>query len=136
MEFQVLRSIIDFGLVVLIWMVQLIIYPGFKYYGMENLMAWHSRYTVLIGCIVVPLMLAQLVLAAYLAFIKPFQINILIIILIGIIWIVTFLRFVPMHKKITNGFTGDGLLKNLLQENWIRTLLWTVVFALSFLDTA
>ena len=50
----------DFGLLVLIWMVQLVVYPGFKYYQRERLLEWHARYTSRISYIVGPLMLGQL----------------------------------------------------------------------------
>ena len=44
--------LVDAGLVVLIWMVQLIIYPSFLHYD-NNLVEWHHKYTSRIALIVV-----------------------------------------------------------------------------------
>ena len=62
------QLIVDFGLLVLIWIVQLIIYPSFLYYKSKNLMVWHQKYTERIAVIVLPLMLMQLAIAIYLVF--------------------------------------------------------------------
>ncbi|MFQ3270452.1 MAG: hypothetical protein ACI9A1_000767, partial [Lentimonas sp.] len=55
-------QLIDFGLVVLIWMVQLVVYPSFKYYPASDLLKWHRAYTASMAVVVLPLMLAQLIL--------------------------------------------------------------------------
>ena len=65
MSIAVLRLGIDFGLVVLIWMIQLIVYPSFLHYTTTNLIKWHRKYTPLIGYIVGPLMLLQLGISIY-----------------------------------------------------------------------
>ena len=62
MELSYLRLLFDFGLVVLIWLVQLIIYPGFKFQERQNLLSWHKKYSKRISVIVIPLMLAQLLI--------------------------------------------------------------------------
>ena len=54
--------LVDIGLVVLIWMVQLIVYPSFTFYSKENLVNWHQKYTARIAVIVIPLMFLQLIL--------------------------------------------------------------------------
>ncbi len=55
-----LRQLIDFGLVVLLWLVQRIIYPSFMQVAPERLVEWHAQYTQQMGYIVVPLMFGQL----------------------------------------------------------------------------
>jgi hypothetical protein len=55
----IIRLLLDFGLVVLIWLVQLVIYPGFKFYSPSNLALWHKIYTGRIGVAVVPMMVWQ-----------------------------------------------------------------------------
>ncbi len=57
---DLIRLICDTGLFVLIWMVQLIIYPSFIFYEPKDLYKWHSKYTKRIAFIVIPLMLGQL----------------------------------------------------------------------------
>ncbi|MFT6745260.1 MAG: hypothetical protein ACJAR8_001821, partial [Bacteroidia bacterium] len=65
MDFDTARLIVDFGLVVLIWMVQLIVYPSFLFYKDTELITWHTKYTPRITKIVAPLMFAQLSLSVF-----------------------------------------------------------------------
>lgn len=119
---------IDFGLVVLIWMVQLIIYPSFKYYQHQNLITWHQKYTNRIAVIVVPLMLMQLAIAIYLVFCQFDITNSIRLIIVLFLWIFTFTSFAPLHFKISEGKHNDKLLELLIKRNWWRTFLWLALF--------
>lgn len=119
--------LVDVGLVVLIWMVQLIIYPSFTYYKSENLIEWHQKYTANIAVIVIPLMLAQLVLAIVAVFYQPNFISIFNLAIVLFLWIFTFLSFAPLHFKIAEGDTNSKILQLLIQRNWIRTFLWSAL---------
>ncbi len=44
MSLEIIRLLLDFGLVVLIWMIQGIVYPSFLDYNTENLAVWHRKY--------------------------------------------------------------------------------------------
>ena len=55
----VVQIIIDSGLLILIWLVQLIIYPSLCYTEDKEFICWHKRYSYMIGLIIIPLMLAQ-----------------------------------------------------------------------------
>jgi DMSO reductase anchor subunit len=127
-----IRLLLDFGLVVLIWIVQLIIYPSFQFYTPEELLPWHSKYTVAISFIVIPLMLGQLVVSA-LQFVRHqnfYTISSLIV--VCLIWTLTFTIFVPLHNSIaSDSFTADSL-ESLVQNNWSRTFLWSALFLWSF----
>ena len=57
---EITRLLLDFGLCILIWMVQLIVYPSFLFFSDNNLFTWHKTYTKAIALIVMPLMLGQL----------------------------------------------------------------------------
>ena len=57
---DIIRLLVDFGLLVLIWIIQLIIYPSFLFYRAKELITWHKMYTKAIALIVIPLMLGQL----------------------------------------------------------------------------
>lgn len=129
-----LSVLIDAGLVVLIWMVQLIIYPSFVYYQPEDLIKWHQKYTTRIAFVVVPLMLAQLVLAiAAVFFIIDFT-SIFTLLVVAFLWIFTFLSFAPLHFKISEGITSEKLLQLLIQRNWIRTFFWSILFIFHLLN--
>ena len=131
MELDVLRIGIDFSLVVLIWMVQLLIYPSFLYYSREELHRWHFKYTFRIGSIVIPLMLIQVFVygTQLMSNQQMFEIGGALIVIL--IWIITLFRFVPMHNSIMNKNYEEGLLKRLISTNWIRTMLWTILFVWS-----
>ncbi len=108
--------------------VQLLVYPAFAYYGREELLRWHATYTRRISLLVVPLMLAQLLGGSYWFFSHPGMASGIYAGLIGLLWGVTFIRFVPYHTKISQGKADQDMLNNLVRENWIRTFLWILVF--------
>ncbi|NNK19406.1 MAG: hypothetical protein HKP49_09665 [Maribacter sp.] len=125
--------LVNFGLVVLIWMIQLIIYPSFLHYQTEDLVGWHRKYTTLIGYIVVPLMLAQLSISIFQVYASATFTTLSILTLVLLVWLSTFLQFVPIHSNISKGSVNQKMLSALVKKNWTRTILWTVVFIISFL---
>ena len=131
MTIVMLRLIVDFGLVVLIWIVQLIVYPSFNYYKTENLITWHRKYTSLMGYIVGPLMLLQLGITIYQATQLINPIILLNLLIISVIWISTFLQFIPIHNSISNGHVNKEMLIALVKKNWLRTILWTFLLILN-----
>ncbi len=120
----------DAGLVVLIWMVQLIVYPSFTYFNKENLIAWHQKYTTEIAIIVVPLMLTQLILGIITVYIDANLVTITTLLIVLFLWVFTFLGFAPLHFKISEGKSNQKLLLLLIQRNWTRTFLWSGLFLL------
>ncbi|MEM6864527.1 MAG: hypothetical protein AAF575_05080 [Bacteroidota bacterium] len=128
MPSTVLRLVVDFGLLVLIWMVQLIIYPSFLHYTQENLFVWHQKYTVRMGYIVAPLMAVQLGIHVYHVFYFKTPLSIVGLVLVIALWLITLLQFVPIHSSISNGSTDEILLKSLVNKNWSRTILWNLLF--------
>lgn len=135
MKLSLLRLLFDFGLVVLIWMVQLIIYPSFQYFNPKNLLQWHQKYTLAISFVVIPLMFGQLITASLQLVMERNLFTISSIVMIGLVWLSTFTQFVPMHGSISSGITSQDQLKELVSNNWIRTFLWTVIFLWTVLKT-
>lgn len=127
------QLIIDFGLVVLIWIVQLIIYPSFQYYKEKNLVHWHQKYTKKIAIIVVPLMLLQLVFAIFQMFYQLNTSNIITLIIVLFLWGFTFTSFAPIHFKISEGKYTQKHVDLLINRNWWRTFLWTILFIFNIL---
>ncbi|NAS32535.1 hypothetical protein GTQ40_16255 [Flavobacteriaceae bacterium R38] len=132
MTVTVIRLLVDFGLLILIWMIQLVVYPGFSYYSRKWLIIWHRKYTALIGYIVGPLMLAQLGFYSYQLINSITLLHVISLSMVGIIWLITFLQFVPAHKNISKGRIRGNILKSLVYKNWSRTILWTLLFILNF----
>lgn len=126
-----IRLICDTGLFVLIWIVQLIIYPSFTYYEPKNLLIWHSLYTKRIALIVIPLMLGQLATVFLQLYLQFNWYSIISVILVLGVWLSTFLQFVPLHNHIANKAYSAETLYKLKLHNWLRTVLWSLLFILT-----
>ena len=133
MSIVLIRLLFDFGLVVLIWIIQCIVYPSFRYYPTKDLITWHKIYTARFSVIVIPLMLGQFGIAMYQTIFLPSVYTVVSLILIICIWLATFLQFVPIHNTISKGIVSEELLFSLVHKNWIRTVLWTLLFIYSFI---
>jgi len=118
---------VNFGLLVLIWLIQVIIYPSFHKIETSCFTGWHSQYTKSISFFVVPLMITQITLAIMLGLKSGFNfwLNTQIS-LIAVIWLATFAGAVPCHKILSSG-KDVAVINRLIQINWIRTILWTIV---------
>lgn len=132
MNIEVWRLAIDFALVVLIFMVQLLIYPSFRFFEAAGLAAWHRIYTRNMTFIVAPLMIAQLGLAMYFFKVFPamFAPNVIYMTLVSACWLVTFFIFIPLHARIDKEPAHKNLSIKLTNLNWIRVALWVLILAL------
>ena len=128
MDLQIIRLLLDFGLMVLIWVVQLVIYPGLCYYKNEDLGNWHKIYTGRIGLVVGPLMIAQLFVATLQLWETMNFYTLGSIVIILVTWMLTFLIFVPLHNSIKPDESCEEITSNLVKKNWWRTFLWTILF--------
>ncbi|WP_340153486.1 hypothetical protein [uncultured Marivirga sp.] len=130
---QYIKELSDFGLLILIWLVQLIIYPSFTYMNNENLLSWHPKYTTMISVVVMPLMLIQLFSTFYLTY-NDFNLILLIqCILIILLWTTTFFQAVPLHNQIETANEMQTAATKLVQINWRRTIMWTFIVILNFI---
>ena len=133
MSLTLIRLLFDIGLVVLIWLVQLIIYPSFLFYERNNLKRWHYNYTKKITYIVLPLMMGQFIIAVIHLF-NDFSIFSLgSFSIIVSLWIITILIFIPLHNKVSTDYVNQSIINKLIRLNWIRTLLWSGLFVLNLL---
>ena len=123
-----IKILVDFGLVILIWLVQLVIYPSFIYYDKSNLTRWHKIYMTRISFVVMPLMTMQLGLSAYLFYNDITFFNSINMGIISLIWLHTFIKAVPLHSQISLDQNATVAASKLFRMNRVRTLLWTVLF--------
>ncbi len=130
-----LITLIDFGLFILIWMTQLVVYPSFTYFKDEDLYKWHTKYTTAISIIVMPLMLGQVGLHVYDLYANFNLLRLSTLIGIGLAWVNTFFFAVPLHNKITSGKEINPSAKTLVRVNWYRTIIWSLVFFISLVLT-
>jgi len=130
---NLVRFSIDSGLVVLIWMVQLIIYPSFKYYSKTSLLLWHAVYVKRISIIVIPLMVAQVVIIGWQLYAVQNLYTTTSAILVLAVWGSTFVTFVPRHNSIAENNYTDQTIAQLVSYNWIRTFIWSMIWFLTFI---
>ncbi|MGB5691876.1 MAG: hypothetical protein WBM43_04640 [Flavobacteriaceae bacterium] len=134
MDLQQLRLLFDLSLFILILLVQIIIYPGFRYYSKNDLIFWHRQYTKKISFVVIPLMVGQLIITIIFLLNRASLYDISVALLVIAVWIITFLYFVPAHRKISDGTHSDAQLKQMLHINWLRTAIWFLILLISFLE--
>jgi len=133
MDLSELRTLLDFGMVVLLWLVQRVIYPGFLECAEDRLVAWHKSYVKRVGPIIIPMMFLQLPLVAWLTWKNLVWTDIAALLCLLGCWVLTFAVSVPLHNKIDAGDTGRETVRALVNTNWPRTTLWTAAFVLGLL---
>ena len=122
MDFALIKLLIDTGLFILIWIVQLVIYPSFLYYSAQDLDRWHAAYTQRISIIVMPLMLGQVIVYGYGLLMDYRSVDIFLCVLIAFNWLVTFLWAVPLHNNIQQSENSIQARHKLVRVNWLRTI--------------
>ncbi len=125
-----LKLLFDFGLVVLIWMTQLIVYPSFVEFSESELLSWHPQYTLRITIIVLPLMFGQVLFHLIDLSKEATKERILSFIFIILAWLNTFLFAVPLHNQISLGVEVLEAAKQLVYTNAYRTAFWSIVFGI------
>ncbi len=128
---MVLYTAINGGLTVLIWLVQIIIYPGMYGWDQARFVELHRDYARRIACIVGPLMLGQAVLALWQMSTNPGLIAALQLVLIAAVWGVTILVSVPLHRRLSGGYDEQAV-NRLVASNWLRTAGWSLVSVIDF----
>lgn len=114
-----------FFLTGLIWIVQLVHYPAFKFIDKENFKQFQQFHTQNITWIVAPAMVLELLFSVLLFLKLEDFFSILNVLSVLLIWVATFFVSVPIHNKLQNGYDLK-LIKKLVQTNWLRTVLWTM----------
>ena len=124
---------IDFGMFLLIWLVQVIIYPAFRQINETNFIIYHRSYCNAIGFFVIPVMACQLIGTSAACF---FSIdNLIWVKMLAVIgaWVVTFLTSAPCHRQLQAG-KNAAVIERLIRTNWWRTFLWSLVFLVSLVS--
>lgn len=117
------------GMIGLIWMVQLVHYPLMSYVPNEKFTTFEDEHKRRITYIVAPLMLLESVTAAMLVFLpSPEPIRSALILGFALVlgnWISTILVQIPCHGRLSKQF--DPIVHRLLvRSNWLRTFFWSV----------
>lgn len=130
---ELINTTVDWSMAVIVWLVQLIIYPGFRRIRKEQFVEWHGRYMKIAGYVIAPLMIAQLGFAieAFVSIGEWTSREALYALLVVLTWIVTFRVFVPIHGSLQERGLNLRLVGQLVSANWMRTFLWNVIVFVS-----
>ena len=126
---DLVKAIIDWAILVVVWLVQLAVYPWFRRIEKSRFVTWHSLYLKLMGYLVGPLMIGQLGFAVWNAFTVRHWISAEThyLGLVALTWIATFRMVVPIHDKLQSRGNESKLVRQLVWANWPRTVLWSVI---------
>lgn len=112
----------------LIWVIQWVHYPLFALVGRESFEKYEAAHVRRITVIVAPLMMIELVTSIMLIIIRPSAVPFWCVAvacaLLAMIWLSTWLMQIPVHQRLTAGFTVK-LCADLIKTNWIRTIAWS-----------
>lgn len=122
----VAQAVATFGMTSIIWLVQLVQYPGFRHVGAAEFANFHRHHCRSIGLVVGPLMVLELLTALLLAVAgEPAWFWRVMLSLLLVIWISTALWQGPLHGRLSREGPRADLLRALVLGNWLRTFLWT-----------
>ena len=123
-----LRLGFDTAALVLIWLVELVIYPVFRHLDRARFRGWHTVYTGRVTLVVMPVMLGQMALYAWLIISTPSWSVVVNLLLIVAVWASTFLFAVPLHGALDGDDDHLPLTDRLIAVNRWRTMGWTLVW--------
>tara|TARA_B100001059_G_scaffold46109_1_gene38948 strand:+ start:15603 stop:16025 length:423 start_codon:yes stop_codon:yes gene_type:complete len=107
--------------------VQIIIYPSFKFIQKVSFKEYHLNYMNKMSYVVAPIMLLEIISSFLLLFFNKSLTDFFGFILLSLVWFVTFFFIVPLHNQLNTKF-GIIDLKKLIKLNLIRTILWIFKF--------
>lgn len=109
----------------LIWVIQILHYPSFLFIDKNKNIAFSQFHQQRISFLVIPFMILELASLVYLIIKFPLKIEFYILgLLLGLIWISTFLLQVPCHHELSQG--NIKVINKLIKTNWIRTIAWSI----------
>lgn len=121
---------VDFAWLILIWIVQLIIYPSFLQCRQEGFVAWHNRYTGLISLFVAPLMFGQTAIYFWLCYDIGRWHDYANAVFVVTMWLCTMVLSVPCHTRLHQHGYNPHAIHQLVLSNWPRTIGWTSIVAI------
>ena len=118
----------------LIWFVQLVHYPLFEQVT-AGFGEYHHRHMQRTGWVVIPPMFVELGTAVSLPFLVGPDLRAASIggvVLLGVVWLATFVLQVPLHRRLSRGFDA-ATHRRLVVTNWARTALWSARVPVAFM---
>jgi hypothetical protein len=109
----------------LIWIIQILHYPSYKYIAPEKFQSYQDFHMKSITFLVAPIMLLEVFSGLYLLIENQFEFKwSLEFGLLILIWLATAFLSVPNHEILKSGY-NESVVDSLVNTNWVRTILWT-----------
>jgi hypothetical protein len=112
-----------------IWFVQVVHYPLMAHVGRAESVAYEQAHARRTGWVVAPPMLAELVTAVLLLWVRPADVPLWTagagLALVVVNWGSTRAVQIPCHDRLTRGF-DPAVHRRLVTTNWFRTAVWSV----------
>ncbi len=122
----ILNTSISWGLFLIIWLVQIIIYPGLSRIPSKGFVNYHRWYVKRISAIVLPMMICEVIITIRWLMLDHYSFySSASALLVVIIWLSTFVLQLPIHKHLQFG-KDDLLIKRLVATNWILAIAWSM----------
>ena len=120
-----LHAAATWGMVGVIWLVQLLVYPAMRAVPAERWLPWHLQHCQRITYVVGPLMLVEVFSALglwWLGLSGPiFDVSLA---LLAVNWLSTLVIQIPLHGRCEKAHSPVAI-QQLIASNWIRTLAWS-----------
>ena len=114
----------------MIWSMQILEYPLFALVGQQEFPAYHRRHKRGLPFLVILPSVGAFLSAVALIFTRPARLPLWVSIVIAVlevfIIVATVAREAPLHAQLDRDGYSPTLIRQLVQGNWIRTLLWTI----------
>ncbi|MFT7616681.1 MAG: putative membrane protein [Planctomycetota bacterium] len=122
----------------LIWTIQLVHYPTFRWVDPERFVEFEEFHTRAMCWVVIPAMVIELITGIALVWIVP-RVDVSFwtpfvyanLILVVLVWLSTFFLSVPLHETLSQQRDAAKIDK-LVKTNWLRTVFWTLKMLLLF----
>ena len=128
MEIEILSDVhfLSTSLMVgIIWVIQLLHYPTFHFIKESDYVEFQHFHMQRISFIVVPVMIIELLSGFMLVYYFRSNLLILCLIILLVIWLITFVFFTNLHQILLGGY-DKIIVDKLVQFNWSRTVLWSL----------
>lgn len=116
-----------FVMIGVIWVIQLVHYPSFKYIDQNEFIKFERFHMNRISFIVVPIMTLELLTAIILTVFlsKTNSWHFFNTIFLVFTWFFTFFVSARLHKRLLQRYSLD-LIQKLTSSNWARTTIWSI----------
>ncbi len=123
----VIHLVATFFMTGVIWIIQLVHYPSFRFVSSEGFLKFSEFHQSSITWVVGPMMVVELLTGLYLWLHQPTSLVWpLLCFLTLLIWLSTFFLSVPLHTQLIVSGYDLALIDKLVSTNWPRTLFWSL----------